>query len=121
VTGVLLGEAPGTAPGSSQSGPPVSPLPPLWRVQLSVEYAAATDEPVVVHADALRRVVPRRGERARVVLGESRALEGEVLSVEGGVAVLKIAPSAAEELGQVGGGDPRRVRVLPLDALCRVE
>ena len=121
MTGVLLGEAPGTAPGSSQSGPPVSPLPPLWRVQLSVEHAAATDGPVVVHADALRRVVPRRGERARVVLGESRALEGEVLSVEGGVAVLKIAPSAAEVLGQVGGGDPRRVRVLPLDALCRVE
>eukprot|EP00900_Chrysochromulina_parva_P003385 jgi/Chrpa1/13047/Chrysochromulina_OHIO_Genome00017260-RA len=89
--------------------------------ELSVEHAAATDEPVVVHADALRRVVPRRGERARVVLGESRALEGEVLSVEGGVAVLKIAPSAAEVLGQVGGGDPRRVRVLPLDALCRVE
>ena len=54
-------------------------------------------------------------------MGESRALEGEVLSVEGGVAVLKIAPPAAEVPGQVGVGDPRRVRVLPLDALCRVE
>ena len=119
MSGKLLGEAPGTAPGSSQSAPPLAP--PLWRVQLSVEYAATTDEPVVVHADALRRVVPRRGERARVVMGESRALEGEVLSVEGGVAVLKIAPPAAEAPGQVGVGDPRRVRVLPLDALCRVE
>ena len=102
--GVLLGEA---------SGPTGS----RWRVQPMHLSAAALgisravfEEGIPVPSSALRRAPPLKGERARCVLGDSAGLEGEVLSVEGGVAVLK-AKLAAEQ---------RPVRVLPLDALCKL-
>ena len=70
---------------------------------------------VRIERTALRRVPPQAGDFARCVLGQSASLEGEVLSVERGVAVLR-ARGGAE-------GEERlpRVRVLPLDALCRLE
>lgn len=94
-TGTLLGEA---NSGGNR-----------WRVRLHV---AEVESSVLVHRDALRRIAPGRGDRACVVMGESAGLEGEVLSVEGGVAVLKAAAPSADE---------RRVRVLPVDALCRLD
>ena len=71
---------------------------------------AVFDEGIPVPSSALRRAVPLKGGRARCVLGDSAGLEGEVLSVEGGVAVLKTKLAA----------DQRPVRVLPVDALCRL-
>ena len=105
--GVLLGEASGSSDydGDDMSGEP------RWRVRLS------GGRPIVVGASALRRAVPARGDVARCVLGASASLVGEVLSVERGVAVLKVEP----EGGAGGGGEERKVRVLPLDALCRID
>ena len=75
-----------------------------WLVQLRPDT-----EPVAVHHSALRSAAPRRDEAARCVLGDSAGVQGTVLSCDNGVAVLKVS-----------GATERLVRVLPLDALCRV-
>ena len=101
VMGVVDGEARGLhGRGSS------------WRIRLSGGRV------VVVEASALRRMPPERGDLARCVLGQSASLEGEVLSVEGGVAVLKA--SASEQEAESQQTELPRVRVLPIDALCRL-
>ena len=52
------------------------------------------------------------------VLGECAKLIGLVLSVESGVAVLRtLEQGASAAVGRAA----REVRVLPLDALCRVD
>lgn len=93
-----------------------------WHVRLASGAPA-----IIVASAALRKVAPRRGDFARCVLGESSGVCGEVLSVENGVAVMRAtAPSAgqATPAGPASGGVPeasRKVRVLPLDALTRLE
>jgi hypothetical protein len=77
-----------------------------WSVRLS------GGREVLIEGTALRRVPPEGGDVARCVLGQSASLEGEVLSVERGVAVLR-ADGEGQKLP--------RVRVLPLDALCRLD
>jgi hypothetical protein len=67
---------------------------------------------LAVPCAALCRVPPGKGERARVVMGGSCGLEGVVLSVERQLAVLKPAANR--------GADAQRVRVLPVDCLCRI-
>ena len=81
-----------------------------WRVRFPKR-----DEPVAVPASALRRVPPARGEPAIAVLGDAAPTLGIVLSIDNGVAVLRTA-----EAKDAGHG-PMEVRVMPLDALCRVE
>ena len=71
-----------------------------WIVR-SVEGATLT-----VAAGAIRRVPATRGSQVRVVVGESRGFVGAVLSADSGVGVLRSV------------GEARKVRVLPLDALC---
>jgi hypothetical protein len=77
-----------------------------WRVQTFESSEART-----VPAAALRRLPPRQGDLAICVLGDSARLGGEVLSADSaGLAVLRLAtPQGA------------RVRVMPLDALCRLD
>ena len=83
--------------------------------------------PTVVPTLMLRRVVPAKGERARVVRGSAANLgfHGEVLSVERSVAVVRGMGGAAGGGGGGGGAgsaEPEtRVRVLPLDALCAIK
>lgn len=117
--GVVVGEVAGSAGA-------------LWELRLI--GAGSGDGGSVYHAKAasLRRLPPAKGDRARCVLGDSAGVEGEVLSVEGGVAVVKPRARArlsvgvaAKGLGSAGGASTavadRRVRVLPVDALCRLD
>jgi len=95
--GTLLGEA--AAAGSGR-----------WSVCL------ATGEACEVAPASLQRAPPSKGQVARCVLGDSAGIQGEVLSVESGLAVLRpIVPAG------VPGTADRHVRVLPVDALCRVD
>ena len=104
--GSLLGVVVGAAPGSNGE---------MWRV----EFAHRPSSPLAVPADSLHRVPPDKGQIACAVLGESARLMGLVLSVDNGVAVMRT----------VGNKDPynptakgvKRVAVLPIDALCRVD
>ena len=90
--------------------------PPLRR---SMERWRRPSSPLAVPADSLHRVPPDKGQIACAVLGESARLMGLVLSVDNGVAVMRT----------VGNKDPynptakgvKRVAVLPIDALCRVD
>ena len=69
-----------------------------------------------VPASALRRARPLKGDVATAVLGSNAGQLCKVLSEENGVAVVRmsIRSAAATEPTVV-------VRVLPLDALCRVD
>ena len=61
---------------------------------------------------SLRRVAPSKGEMSRTVVGSAVGFQGEVLSVERSVAIVR---------GGARGGSPgARVRVLPLDTQCMV-
>ena len=75
-----------------------------WYVRVSGEL-----EPRLLKAAALRREAPSKGDLARCVLGESKGLIGVVLSVEKGLVVLRVS-----------GAAERRVRVLPLESLCKL-
>jgi len=55
---------------------------------------------------AIRRVPAKRGDTVRVVVGDTRGFVGVVLSAENGLGVLRST------------GEERKVRALPLDALC---
>lgn len=85
----------------------------LWHVRFPGRGA-----PVTVPAERLHRVPPAKGERACAVLGAGIDVAGPqvvgvVLSVENGVAVLR-----SEEVATTAA---KQVRVLPIDALCRLE
>ena len=78
-----------------------------WRVA----RAGGGGEELVAAAGSLRRAAPARGDRARAVLGSLHGFEGEVLSVNDGLAVVR---------GGGGDGKPARVKHFPVDALCRL-
>ena len=78
---------------------PSGPNAVSWSVE-----ASRGAPPLAVPANVLRRVLPSKGEMARVVIGASAGFLGTVLSVDGEVAVVRSAH--------------RSVKVLPLDALC---
>ena len=61
---------------------------------------------LTVRAGAIRRVPVKRGDTVRVVVGDSLGLVGTILSAYNGVGVLRSVDAS------------RKVKVLPLDALC---
>ena len=82
----------------------------LWKVRFP--HSAA---PVAMPADRLHRVPPVKGELACVVVGAGAGrprVMGVVLSVEGGVAILRTDET---------GAGAKQVRVMPVDALCRMD
>ena len=97
VVGVIVGEVGGSGGG-------------LWKVRFP--HSAA---PVAMPADRLHRVPPVKGELACVVVGAGAGrprVMGVVLSVEGGVAILRTDET---------GAGAKQVRVMPVDALCRMD
>lgn len=67
---------------------------------------SATGATLTVAASTIRRVPATRGSQVRVVMGESCGFVGVLLSADNGVGVLR------------SFGEAKKVRVLPLDALC---
>ena len=103
--GILMGPAKTSAAEGTMDGASST----LWRVRILDESSTICTVP----SSSLKRMVPLAGSLARCVIGESCGLVGKVLSAQGGVAVVKIADDHVGISGKL-------VRVLPLDALCRL-
>ena len=83
------------------------------RWEVAPEHGGAPAQ--VLPAASLRRVAPAKGDLSRTVVGSAIGFQGEVLSVERSVAVVRGGAP-----GSAGARAMSRVRVLPLDTQCTV-